>query len=349
VNESGCPDEAKNPRLPWIIVGALLVLYLMGWLLGVGLGESKEQAVAQPFAAFVLMVRGVIWPLLLSGVIFASGAAAGAALLRLIRAEPQNAWDRLLFAAAMLDQMPDSLRSAARGPDGARALIYALLLDRDPQMRRQQLDALKAQADPSCYQQTERLAPLVDALQEQARMPLIQTTFPALKALSPQQYDRFRQNVVALIQADGKVDLFEYTVHAMVLRFLDVHFGLAKPPAVRHRKMGPLVSPVVGVLSTMAYAGSDDEAEIGLAFDKGMAEIGQAASLLPESDCSVRKLDEALRVLVGASPLMKKQILAACVACIAADGIVTPREGELVAAVSSMLGVPLPPIAATPA
>jgi hypothetical protein len=152
-----------------------------------------------------------------------------------------------------------------------------------------------------------------------------------------------------LIKADGKVDLFEYTVHAMVLRYLDVHFELSKPPTIRHRQMGPLVSPVVGVLSTMAYAGSDDEAEIRVAFDKGMAEIGQPASLLPESECSVRNLDEALRVLVRATPLLKKQILAACVACIAADGIVTPREGELVSAVSSMLGVPLPPIAATPA
>jgi Zn-dependent protease with chaperone function len=255
----------------------------------------------------------------------------------------------LLLAAAMLEEIPDPLREAARRPDGARAVIYALLLDRDAEMRHSQLDALKPQADPSGYQETERLAPLVDALQDQARMPLIQTTFPALKALSREQYDRFRQNVAALIQADGKVDLFEYTVHAMVLRFLDVHFGLAKPPAVRHRQMGPLVAPVVGVLSTMAYAGSDDEAEIRLAFEKGMAEIGQEASLLPESECSVRNLDQALRVLVCAAPLLKKQILAACVACIAADGIVTPREGELVSAVSSMLGVPLPPIAATPA
>ncbi len=57
-------------------------------------------------------------------------------------------------------------------------------------------------------------------------------TLPALKSLSPDQYAAFRDVVEALVAADGHVDLFEYTVQAVLLHNLDVHFGRVKPPAV---------------------------------------------------------------------------------------------------------------------
>lgn len=252
---------------------------------------------------------------------------------------------QFLLAAALLESMPDPLRSAAHEPYGARAVIYAILLDRDPAMRSQQFAALKTAAEELSYRETTRLVELIDSLPDEARLPLIETSIPALKTLSPQQYATFRENVVKLIQADGQIDLLEYTVHAVVFKYLDVHFELAKPVPVRYRQMAPLVSSVQGMLSMLAHAGHEEEDEVRRAFEKGMAEIGQSGSLLPRSECSVKNLDVSLRTLAQAAPALKKRIVAACVACIAADGKVTAREGELARAVSAMLGVPLPPIA----
>jgi hypothetical protein len=102
----------------------------------------------------------------------------------------------------------------------------------------------------------------------------------------------------------------------------------------------------VGVLSTLAYAGQKAEADVRRAFGKGMAEIGRPASLLSKSDCSLRKLDAALNALAEATPKLKRQIFGACAACVAADGKVTPREGQLLQTIAAIIGVPVPPIGA---
>lgn len=255
--------------------------------------------------------------------------------------------EQIFFVAAILEDMPGELRDAAHEPYGARAVIYAMLLDRDAQMRKQQLDALKPQAEELSYRETERLAPLIDQLPDEARLPLVEMSFPALKKLSPDQYAKFRQNVDALVEADNKIDLLEYTVRMMLLRHLDVQFGRAKPIAVRYHRLDPLLPSLVGVLSTLAYAGQKAEADVKRAFDKGMAEIGRTASPLAKSDCSLPRLDAALEVLAEAAPKLKRQSFSACVACVAADGKVTPREGQLIQAVAADLGVPVPPISAS--
>ncbi len=251
---------------------------------------------------------------------------------------------QILYAAAILEDMPEQVRNAAHEPYGARAVIYAVLLDREAEMRTRQLDALRPLAEELSYRETQRVASLIDRLPDQSRLPLVETAFPALKQLSPEQYTRFRQNVEVLIRADNKVDLLEYTVRTMLLRQLDVHFGLAKPIAVRHWRLDPLVPSLVGVLSILAYAGQEAEADVKRAFDKGMAQVGRRASPLAKSDCSLRNFGAALEALAEAAPKLKRKILSACVACVAADGKVTPREGGLVHAVAANLGVPVPPI-----
>ncbi|HAK96492.1 MAG TPA: Zn-dependent protease with chaperone function [Planctomycetes bacterium] len=254
--------------------------------------------------------------------------------------------DKVIYAAALLESIPEPLRNAAREPYDARAVIYAVLLDRDPAVRARQLAALRPKVEEPSYRETERLAVLVDGLVEEARLPLVDTTFPALKTLSPAQYRPFRENVEQLIRADDKVELLEYALRSMMLRSLDVHFGLARPPAVRHRRLDPLLPALIRVLSALAHAGQTGEAEVLRAFDKGMARVGRTGSPLPKTECSLADLDAALGDLAEAEPLLKRRILGACVACVAVDGKVTAREAALLHAVAANLGVPIPPIAA---
>jgi tellurite resistance protein len=75
-----------------------------------------------------------------------------------------------------------------------------------------------------------------------------------------------------------------------------------------------------------------------------MKETGGGASLLAKDLCTLASLDAALRELAMTAPKVKGPIVAACAACIAADGTVTVREGELLRAITSTLGCPMPPI-----
>ena len=55
-------------------------------------------------------------------------------------------------------------------------------------------------------------------------------------------------------------------------------------------------------------------------------------------------VDEALDVLVLASPAIKKRILTACATCIDSDGLVTVEEAELMRVVADALDCPVPPL-----
>ena len=255
--------------------------------------------------------------------------------------------EQLVYAAAILESMPQPIRDATAEPYGARAVIYALLLDRDEKMRRHQLDVLRPLAEELSFKETQRIVAITDGLPTEAQLPLVEMAMPALKALSPDQYARFRKNVAELVAADGKIDLLEYTVQKTLLKTLDVHFRLARPTSVRYRRIDRVLSPLSLVLSMLAYAGQENEADARRAFDAGMSEIGQKGSPAAKGDCSLKNLDAALNQLSASSAAVKKDILRACVACVAADGKVEPREGELVQAVAAVLGVPVPPVGAS--
>ncbi len=255
--------------------------------------------------------------------------------------------EQLAVAVAILEGMPEPLRDASSEPYGSRAVIYAVLLSQDAQMRQQQLDAIRPKAEEQSYRETERLASMIDGLPQEARLPLVEMTLPALKNLSADQYTSFRENVEALIKADEKIDLLEYSVQAMILGQLDVQFGRRRPVAARYRRLDPLLPSLVGLLSTLAYADQEDEAGVKGAFDKAMADIGRSGSLLAKSDCTMKNFNAALETLAETVPELKRQIFSACVACVAADGKVTPHEGQLVQAVAAVLGIPVPPIGAT--
>ncbi len=72
-------------------------------------------------------------------------------------------------------------------------------------------------------------------------------------------------------------------------------------------------------------------------------------TLLPREACALRAFDQAMGELAQASPQIKKRILAAAAACVAADGKVTVKEGELLRVVAALLGCPMPPLTGTAA
>jgi hypothetical protein len=158
------------------------------------------------------------------------------------------------YAAGLQSQVPDALREAAQSPFSARALLYALLLDAAPGVRQAQLAQLQAGAEPRDYQETLRLADLVRPLPDAARLPLLDRAMPALRQMSPPQHQVFRAQVEALIHADQKVSLFEYALHCMLRRYLDMDYNRQRP-VVRYRVPDQVLPQMTMVLSLLAWAG----------------------------------------------------------------------------------------------
>ena len=252
----------------------------------------------------------------------------------------------LRYAARLIGQLPRPLVAAAREPYGARAVIYGLLLDRgSPEARQAQIAHLQAAADPGVFEETRRLTPLVDALDAALRLPLVEIALPALGALTPAQHQRFKANVVALVEADRSIDLFEWSLHRILLRDLDRRQGRAAPPRVRHASLDALQGECELLLSVLAHVGHRDAASVERAFERG-----REALRLPQMRCqpsealSLPALDRALARLDEAAPEVKRRVLEGAVGCITADRQVTATEAELLRAVSASMSCPMPPL-----
>ncbi len=279
---------------------------------------------------------------------FAGGAAASAAPPTVDQVGQPAGEAHLQYAARLVKSLPAQLVSAVHEPYGARAVVYALLLDHEAAPRQRQLTHLEGAADPGVYEETVRLMPLVEQLDMRARLPLLDMSLPALRGLIPAQYDLFKQNVTELVQADNEIDLFEWSLHRILLHDLEAHFVKRRPPRVRYRTLASVRAHSELLLSMLAYAGHRDleSARHGFEEAKRVLELPEAR-LRPVDDLKFTALDAALAALEEAAPKVKRQVLRAAVACIAADRTVTATEAELLRAMSASLGCPMPPLLLT--
>jgi len=246
-------------------------------------------------------------------------------------------------ARQLIDALPAAVRDAAREPFGSRALIYGLLLDRSVAVRKRQLTLLREKSEPGVYVLVQKLRSKITALPRQAYLPLVDLTLPALRTLSPAQYQQFKENVAGLSAADKKISLFEFVLHHCVLRHLAGHFRKRKQ-AVQIYNLRGAAKECSCLLSALARLGHRDEGQAGRAFEAGRKVIaGKAAWVFAATGyCTLKDIALALRKLAGLSPPLKKKLLAACLECITYDQRITSKESELFRVVADALGCPVP-------
>jgi hypothetical protein len=269
--------------------------------------------------------------------------AANEAAVRVGHIDPEE----IGHAQALCAGIPDTLRVAAEEPFSARALTYALLLDPRADLRALQLARVKADATPADFAETVRLAAPVQALPDELRLPLLDLVMPALRQMSPRQYQAFRGQVEALMNADPRLSLFEYTLRCVLHRHLDAQFLPQRPAAPVHSSPQKLASPMATVLALLAWEGQPKPEQAAQAFDTGMRSyVGgdHPYRLAPREECSLAEFDAALQTLNQSVPAVKRRIVVACAACILADQQVTVREAELLRAICDTLDCPLPPL-----
>jgi Zn-dependent protease with chaperone function len=276
---------------------------------------------------------------------FAAPAGGAGGVGRALASIGQPDASHLAYAARLLEALPPALKAAAHESYGARAVVYALLLDARNDPRQAQLGHLGRAADPGVYAEVNRLAPVAAALDVRARLPLVEIALPALRALTEPEYRRFRRNVQVLVEADQHIDAFEWSLQRILLHDLEAHYGHRTPPGVRYRTAAPLERQMELLLSVLAHAGHRENGQAEHAFSEARNRLGLAGMRLrPPEEGRLEALDRALADLEQAAPGVKKQVLDAAVACIAADREVTASETELLRAISTSLGCPMPPI-----
>lgn len=250
------------------------------------------------------------------------------------------------YAIRILDGLDSQLTDAVHEPFGARAVVYGLLLDGDPQMQKRQLSVLDEMADKDVAALTRKLSPALEATPLEARLPLIDLSLPALRALSKPQYLAFDRCVRELIAADDQIELFEWTLGQVLRRHLRPQFTSVRAPRTRYYGLQQLSQQCSILLSTLAYAGHTSTVA-ATAFAAAAEVLKEARpTLLPKEECHLQNLHQALTQLREVVAKKKATIIAACTASICADRQVTVQEAELLRGIADLLDCPMPPLIA---
>jgi Zn-dependent protease with chaperone function len=232
--------------------------------------------------------------------------------------------------AQLLSLLPRELKQASRDTGGARALIFALLSDAEPNA---EVDALR---------------PLVQSLDVHAKLPLVELTFPALRSLSLEDYSAFGRKLHAIIESDQETDLFEFALQKMISRHLDPHFNGSVKRTIRHTRITPLAPSCSILLSALAHAGQDTPEQAEAAFRQGCTTLGIPADdmhFFALKECDLGRVNGALDELAQSSEGIRNLVLNATVQVIAADGFLQVEEAELLRAIGDSLGCAIPPLA----
>ncbi|MEV2240883.1 M48 family metalloprotease [Micromonospora sp. NPDC049891] len=248
-------------------------------------------------------------------------------------------------AAAILDRIPDPLLDRARDREAAVPLLLGLLLSAEPEIRQHQYAAVAQRHGQELADGALRAADDLVELPAELRLPLAELTFPALRERPDAELESLLAAVFTLIHADGAINVTEYCLSRLLLAELEESLRPDSRWRTDRRKLTDTRSAAAALLAILAQVGHPDRGEAERAYQAGVG------TLLPDTNLpyappenGVLALETAWPVLDGLRPGDKERLVAATVAVISHDGMMTVPEIELLRTICGLLHCPLPPM-----
>jgi len=246
-------------------------------------------------------------------------------------------------AQALLAQVPETLRSAARGEGKAQALVLAVLCAGAPGSATSALELIRNKLGSQLADEAAALAVPVSQCPPSVRLPLIQLAAPVLRELDATASEALLGLIEEISRLDGVVSPLEVAVSKILIRSL----RLAKRPApvIQFHSFNAVRNEIVMVLSTLAHTSDTRTESARNALDAGLAQLRSlegGLNLVPAAQCSLQAFSAALGKLELSSLPIRKRVLVAAATLIGADGQVTLAEAELYRAIAAALDCPMP-------
>ena len=231
-------------------------------------------------------------------------------------------------------RISETLRNASDDPVSAMGLVLGLLLRRDPALRAAQLSKARNLAGGEVAREAEKFEPLLRALTAGSRVPLLDLSMPALRQLSAEQQDLFRQ-AITQVGYEAEDGLIVLLIQASMRRYLST---TKNPPS----RPGDLAAAYALVLTAVVRTSGESAEAQARAYGLGAGVLrlpGLDATLLPAEQVDLQKVDEALAVIAGQSVYDRRKFVRACGAAMLHDDRAQAAEIEIVRAVADSLGI----------
>ncbi len=303
--------------------------------------KQSQQARADHFGSSVTQLSDS-GPAALSE--FDTAAAATVATATVLDSVGEIDQPHIDYASSLLDTMRGQLLTTVHSAEGARAAIYCLLLSAQSNVQEKQMQIVRELEGADSQTLMLELMPLIKSLGVEYRIPIVDLCIPALKRQFDDQDKDFRRCVLALMQADKEIDLFEWCLHRLFVRHLDGAKSKSRRRKVRHKSINELTEQINTILSALAeHAGNTDDLrqQAHAAGVEALALNNTPLAYLAAP--SLSDIDKALADVCALAPLEKPRVIKAFAASVLADGQIVAEEYELLRAVADSMDVPMPP------
>jgi len=253
--------------------------------------------------------------------------------------------EHVQFSTTLLGSIPPEVRKEMSDPLGASAVVLALLLNEDKVEKKHQIKNLEQIAAGEIIRHTLLIDKVISGLDSNLKLPLLDLALPTLRQMSPAQFAQFKQAITSLVESDGKLSLFEFSLQQIIASRLEASYHPAAKKQI-YKSIEPLIDDAANLIAKLAFVGHADKTVAQKAYDAAMKRIPvSAAGSKPAviSDISFDKVGRAISHFAASKPGVKQVIIDACAHCVLFDRTVSTAEAELLRAIAFSLDLPLAP------
>jgi Zn-dependent protease with chaperone function len=249
------------------------------------------------------------------------------------------------LAGDLNEAVPELLKAAVRQHDQVMPLMFGLLIDTDPDLRKKQQFELKARMGEAVALAAIGFADQTDDLHPMLRLPLAALALPLLRRRPRPELQQFMDSIYALVHADGRVDLFEYCLGSLLRTQVSEALDPSAAWKPGSRKLADVTTAAVTLFAVIANAGHEHPTDALRAYLAGLAHVYPRlnAPYAPPADAPAA-LEEVWPVLDLVEPYGKELLIEGLVAAISSDGRIAVAEAELLRTICACLHCPLPPL-----
>ncbi len=215
--------------------------------------------------------------------------------------------EKIEKAHNLILNIPEEIKEAAHESFGARAIIYCLLIKNDEYYQKQ-LKILEDKADDVVFKLVQRLHPIMISMDNSFRLSLIEMSVPSLRQLSKSQYNIFKNNVLALIESDEEVSLFEWSLAKIIFHNLDAEFNSKVVNKSEKYSLLSIKDEVDTLLSVISH--NDRSHDSRKCFELMVTKNNVSKfNFLEKKDIKISDLDKAMNKLERLKVLDKEKLL----------------------------------------
>jgi hypothetical protein len=222
-------------------------------------------------------------------------------------------------------------------------LVLALLISKDSAVRDRQLEMLTKSTSAANMNAIQRVIPPVQALDPMLRLPVLQRAFPALRRSPVPQRRALGRLANDLIQADARVDVFEFCLAKLLETLLRDELEPKAPHGTL--TLEDTMDEIALLFAILAQIGAQDERAARMAYEVGITSVlpMRRPEFVRVEDWQ-KQLSAALPRLERLHPFAKRAVIEGLVKTVANDEWLMDEEAELLRTVCALLHCPLPPI-----